>query len=429
MTGAPAMPRLCIVMPSRDHRAFIGEALASIPLATDPSIEVVVADGASRDGTPQLLAELAAPHAGRLRWRSAPDAGPAAAVNRAVAAARGDLIGWLNSDDRYTEGAVERALHHFDAHPDHVMVYGHAEHVDLAGQPIGRYPSRPPEAGLAAFAEGCFVCQPTAFFRRAAFEALGGLDESLRTAFDFDLWLRLFKAWPGRIGFIDAVQAHSRVHAATITLRERRTVALEGLRVLRRHLGVAPTAWLKTWFDERAAQHPFTDAPSDLRAELHAAIDEAREAVGEPGEQDLRAWVQGHAAWNLATPQAFVGISADGWAGPWLELRWRQPDAVSDVARQLELDCDHAHPQGSPMRLVVHAAERAPSMHRIEANGRFTLVLDLDDQRPAARTVLRIQCLDPFVPAEIDPASNDRRALGFRVLGLRASGAEPAGPR
>jgi hypothetical protein len=99
------------------------------------------------------------------------------------------------------------------------------------------------------------------------------------------------------------------------------------------------------------------------------------------------------------------------------------------VARQLELDGEHAHPLGSPMRLVVHAAERAPSTHRIEANGRFTLVLDLDDLRPAARTVLRIQCLDPFMPAEIDPASNDRRALGFRVLGLRASGAEPAGPR
>jgi GT2 family glycosyltransferase len=438
MTGAPSIPRLSVVMPSRDHRAFIGEALASIPLATEPAIEAVVADGASRDGTPQLLAELAAAHAGRLRWRSAPDAGPAAAVNSAVASARGALIGWLNSDDRYAPGAVGRALRHFDAHPDHVLVYGHGEHVDLAGRPIGRYPTRPPEAGLAAFAEGCFVCQPTAFFRREAFQALGGLDESLRTAFDFDLWLRLFKAWPGRIGFIDAVLAHSRVHAATITLRERRTVALEGLRVLHRHLGRAPTAWLKTWFDERAAQHPFTAAPGDLRADLHAAIDEAREAVGADGVSELRAGVLGHAAWNLATPQAYVGISADGWAGPWLDVRWRQPDAPADAARQLELACEHAHPLGHPMRLVVHGAERAPSERTIEANGRFTLALDLDDLRPGACTALRIQCIDPFVPAELDPASGDRRALGFRVMGLQplglhapempATGTEPAAP-
>ncbi len=92
-------------MPTLNQRAFIADAVRSVFAQDLPGLELVVADGGSCDGTPSLLAELAEQHPGRLRWVSAPDSGPAAAVNRAVALAEGEVIGWLNSDDCYTLGA------------------------------------------------------------------------------------------------------------------------------------------------------------------------------------------------------------------------------------------------------------------------------------------------------------------------------------
>jgi hypothetical protein len=79
---------------------------------------------------------------------------------------------------------------------------------------------------------------------------LGKLDTSLKTAFDFDYWLRAFHAFPDRIGFIEAVQAQSRLHEACITQKMRRTVALEGARLAQKHLGRAPLHWILTHMNE-----------------------------------------------------------------------------------------------------------------------------------------------------------------------------------
>ena len=53
------------------------------------------------------------------------------------------------------------------AHPRWLMVYGEGEHIDAAGQRLDRYPTRPPQVGLAGFRDYCFLCQPTVFWRRS----------------------------------------------------------------------------------------------------------------------------------------------------------------------------------------------------------------------------------------------------------------------
>jgi hypothetical protein len=238
--GSRSRPALSVVMPSFNQAAFIGEAIESIDLANHPDVELVVADGGSHDGTLDRLADFGSRYPGQVRWTSAPDGGPAAAVNAAVAASRAPLIGWLNADDLYAEAALDRVQDRFRQRPDMVMVYGHGEHADAFGRTIQRYPTKPPPTTLDDFLTGCFVCQPTAFFRRDAFVALGGLDTTLKTAFDFDFWIRLHQRQAHRVGFIDAVLARSRLHPGTITSRERRTVAMEALQILHRHLG---TPW------------------------------------------------------------------------------------------------------------------------------------------------------------------------------------------
>jgi hypothetical protein len=128
-----------------------------------------------------------------------------------------------------------------------------------------------PSTPISQFAEGCFICQPTVFARRTLWQLLGPLDEQLKAAFDFDYWLRAFAAFPGRIGFVDAVQAHSRLHAGCITVRMRRTVALEGMQVLARHFGGAPKEWLLTYANELLAD-PEVAGSLDVRAQVDETL-------------------------------------------------------------------------------------------------------------------------------------------------------------
>ena len=130
------------------------------------------------------------------------------------------------------------------------MVYGEAEVIDENGRVVGRYPTKTPDAGVSAFSDGCFISQPTVFFKRTLPLVVGAMDVELKTAFDFDYWLRAFLFFEGRIGFIPEVQAQTRWHADAISVRMRREVAIEGIKILKRHLGHAPPHWALTHIEE-----------------------------------------------------------------------------------------------------------------------------------------------------------------------------------
>jgi len=219
-------PLVSIVMPSFNQCDFIEASVASVMGQDYPSLELVVQDGGSTDGTIDTLIRIASEDP-RIRWSSASDNGPAQAINRALARARGTYLGWLNSDDLYTDGAISRAMDALEARPDWLLAYGHGQHIDESGRILDDYPTHRPTVPFAFFQHGCFICQPTMFFRRTAYVMLGGLNEDLKTAFDYEYWLRAFTAFRSRIGFVDAVQAQSRLHQDCITMRSRATVGKE----------------------------------------------------------------------------------------------------------------------------------------------------------------------------------------------------------
>lgn len=260
-------PLVSVVMPSMNQPQFIDEAITSVLSQDYPNIELIVADGGSRQDTLDILARRQSQDR-RLRYFSRPDRGPAHALNDAMSAVRGAVIGWLNSDDLYAPGAVNRAMVVMAEHPRTLMVYGQGQHVDQHGRLIGTYPTLPPSTPISKFSEGCFICQPTMFLRRSVRILLGTLDERLKAAFDFEYWLRAFCAFPNRIGFVNEVQAMSRLHDDCITMRMRRTVALEGMQVLARHLGSAPIEWLLTYADELLAQESRERGVGDVQAHL-----------------------------------------------------------------------------------------------------------------------------------------------------------------
>lgn len=276
------LPLVSIVMPSYNQAEFLGRSIDNVFAQNYRPIELIICDGGSSDGSKEILANKAAAY-GNLRWASEPDNGPASAINKALEQARGTIIGWLNSDDLYTENAVQRAVTYFSQHPDKLLCYGEAQHIDAGDTVIDTYPTRRPDIGLAGFRDGCFICQPTMFFKASVRTLLGPLDESLKTSFDYDYWLRAFKAFPERIGYVPEVQAQSRLHDACITVNMRRTVALEGTSLCRKYLGRAELHWLVTYLEQVRADQ------SDVafRDEVSAILSKARTDLTDTQVQQL----------------------------------------------------------------------------------------------------------------------------------------------
>jgi hypothetical protein len=410
------MPLLSIAMPSLNQREFIEAAIRSALDQPVDGVELAISDGASTDGTVDLLGSLSAGYGERLRWISEPDEGPAQAINRAVRMARAPLIGWLNSDDLYAPGALQRALDHFREHPQDVLIYGNAEHVDIDGVHMEPYPSLPPSVPIERFRDGCFICQPSVFFRRDAFDALGGLDESIRASFDFELWLRFFKRYPGRIGFIEALQAKSRLHEGGITLRFRERVAREGIEVLSRHLGSAPAHWLLTHFEELFSAHPFHPETVDLRAHFASLLDEFSGRLDPGGVEQVREFVARDRRLALCTPHVAVGASVDGWATELLEVRVRQPEPP--IGR-LWLDCVYRSPAAGGLRVTIVSPDGDRRPMELWGEGPFAIELEVPERPVGAEMTFRIESEGGFVPAEWERGSGDRRRLAFRVEGLR----------
>ncbi len=402
-----------VVMPSLNQATFIERSIHSVLTQSDALLELIVMDGGSNDGTQAILSRLAQESDGRLRWQSEADRGPAHAVNKAMAMTQGDVIGWLNADDIYMPDALERAVQTLDAHPEWVMVYGHGQHINECDQVIGDYPTRLPDTPLQAFADGCFICQPTVFLRKDALNRFGGLTESLETAFDFEWWLRFFSQQHEAIGFVDALQAGSRLHSTCITLNQRETVIREGMQVLAQYLGTSPLHWFKTYTDEILADYPHGRQIKNIKAYLIKFARSISGYLSDADKQELRNYQQTDARINLAIPDAYLEIYSDGWLPVRSTLRVR---SRKRHWRRVELRGRHVSKANGPLQLKVYSPDGKESVHKIEKKGPFSLQIDLPvvTERPAYWTFV-FEADGCFIPRESDPGTDDARELACQI--------------
>ena len=219
------MTLVSIVTPPLNQAAYLREAIESVRRQTHVPVEHLVVDAGSTDGTLEILAGYE-----ELRWMSEPDRGQSHALNKGFARARGDVFGWLNADDAYEPHATAEAL---EALEGVGLVYADVVRVNDAGVNPRRIRSRSTWNLWTELNEGNGVYSPAVFFTREAFEAVGGLDESLHLTMDYDMWLRI----GGRFGarHVDSVWGMQRIHEDAKTRRN--DFWPERLAVSRRHGG------------------------------------------------------------------------------------------------------------------------------------------------------------------------------------------------
>lgn len=200
-------PRLSVVIPTRNCLEWLPRAIASVRAVPVDSLEIIVVDDGSTDGTAEYLCDLAVVEP-RLRIvRHESGKGPAAARNAGLAIARAPVIGFLDADDVWFPTRIgERLLRH-ERHPDIVMSFSEYETLYPNGRTEPRLVAYLPRfrdavAGksgvvvLGNAAPGLLyaenpVCTSTVLASRTALAAVGQFDASLHQAEDWDLWIRL----------------------------------------------------------------------------------------------------------------------------------------------------------------------------------------------------------------------------------------------
>lgn len=229
-------PWLSIVVPSYNQARFVEKTLQSLLDQNDRGLEIIVVDGGSTDGSVDIIRR----YAPRLAyWVTEKDHGQSHALNKGFAKARGEWLGWLNSDDLLLPGTLARLRDEVQRQPATDWWIGGGYFINDAGI---RFRSYKPPVGLArpeqlSDWQKFWLAQPSTFFRRSLFDAVGGtIREDLHYAMDIELWLRFLKT--SAPGFIDQEFSVYRHHVDGKTHAMSENGETEIVRVLVEHIGL-----------------------------------------------------------------------------------------------------------------------------------------------------------------------------------------------
>ncbi len=216
MPGVAANPLVSVVIPAYDSERYVGEAIESVLAQTYSPVETIVVDDGSADRT----ADIAASYDGVTVIAQA-NGGPAAARNRGFAASGGAIITFHDSDDAMTPDKLAVQAGHLRDNPSVGCVLAEQEVLVEPGAELPFWidgskvptvmPPRPAE-----LADEPMVHPMTMVVRREVFERVGGFDESMRAAEDFDWMLRAAEE-DIEIARLSDVLLRRRVHADSLT--------------------------------------------------------------------------------------------------------------------------------------------------------------------------------------------------------------------
>jgi glycosyltransferase involved in cell wall biosynthesis len=210
-------PKITVVTPSFNQGEYIEDTILSVLSQGYPNIEYIVMDGASSDNTISVLNR----YSDKLSYCiSEKDAGQSDAINKGFALSTGDIIGWLNSDDKLAPGSLFALAESFRVSGADIVAgvvdivrNGELLHRHRTGLVKGPLPRDRLLDLWNEWLKGRFFYQPEVYISRRALNSIGTrVDDSLYYSMDYDLWVRLAEAG-ATIAPIDWTIAEFRVHA------------------------------------------------------------------------------------------------------------------------------------------------------------------------------------------------------------------------
>jgi len=205
------LPKVSIITPSYNQAEFIERTIKSVLLQNYPNLEYIIMDGGSTDGTVEILKK----YSKKIIWRSEKDKGQGDAINKGLKLAKGEILGYLNSDDVLAPGVLKLVVGFFVKNPKKRWVFGKCRIVDEKDKETRKWITAYKNFWLKRYDYRTllilnYLSQPAVFWRREAYEKIGQFDTKEYWELDYDYWLRLGKKY--QPGFINQYLANFRVH-------------------------------------------------------------------------------------------------------------------------------------------------------------------------------------------------------------------------
>ena len=182
--------KISIITITYNSAKTLDRALTSVQSQTYKDIEHIIVDGASTDGTRELIEAYAKKHK-NVRWVSEKDEGIYNALNKGIRMATGDIIGFLHSDDvLYSSDSIGQIAAAF-ASQEVDVVYGDLQYCK-GNKVVRRWQSN--EFHPRSLKYGWMPPHPTVYVRKEVYQAVGEYDEWFRISADYDMLLRIFSA-------------------------------------------------------------------------------------------------------------------------------------------------------------------------------------------------------------------------------------------
>lgn len=187
-----SISKISIVTPSFNQGAFIEEALHSVRDQVHPPLEHIVIDGVSTDDTISILKKCSEqPGWQHLQWISEPDSGQTEALNKGFRMATGEIVGWLNADDRYRPGCFQTAADAFLSYPAVDVFYGDYAYMDESGRVYRIRREIEFSRFILRHYYPLYIPTASTFFRRRVFDHGNWLNVNYDYVMDYEFFLRL----------------------------------------------------------------------------------------------------------------------------------------------------------------------------------------------------------------------------------------------
>lgn len=241
--------RISVITPSFNQEFYVQSMINSVADQTSAPFEHIILDGGSSDGSQAKLKSyenscaFVTLHVGR-------DTSQTNAINLGFYESRGDILTWLNTDDKYySKEVLNSVLDVFSKHPDVDVVYGRGNFIDNQGGFLREaFINKDPAKLKIKFSRSVGIIQPAVFFRRRVFEQIGPLDESLNYCFDYEYWIRM--AHKGmKFYFLDLIVCEAVLHQDSKTIGQRKEQLLETIDVARKYYDFVSLEWLNKLAD------------------------------------------------------------------------------------------------------------------------------------------------------------------------------------